>query len=42
MTEEVANRIAEALEGIHRDISTGLILLFLFGCAFWVIAMFKN
>lgn len=42
MSEEVAIRIAEALEGILRDISTGLILLFCLGCAFWVIAMFKN
>lgn len=42
MTEEVAIRIAEALEGIDAVLRSGMIVMIGFGVAFWIIAMFKN
>ena len=42
MTEEVANRIAEALEGIEADATTFLVMFAFFAAAFWIIAIFKK
>lgn len=45
MNEEIAIRIAEALENLEADARTLIVLFVCFGVAFWVIAnliSFKN
>lgn len=42
MTEEIAVRIAEALEGIEADTTTLIVLFAFFAAAFWIIAICKK
>lgn len=42
MSEEVAIRIAEALEGIESNARAFVLLFICFSVAFWFIAIFKD